>query len=79
MVQARDEEIQEGVKKALTDRGEQENADIDVEVKNGVVRLTGTVPSWQRNLSAVYVARSVTGVRSILNELKVTDGDDVKS
>jgi len=71
MVQARDEEIQDGVKKALKDRGELENADIDVEVTNGVVRLTGTVPSWQRNLSAVYVARSVTGVRSILNELKV--------
>jgi hyperosmotically inducible protein len=71
MVQARDEEIQEGVKKALKDRGGQENADIGVEVKNGVVRLTGTVPTWQRNLSAVYVARSVTGVRSVRNELKV--------
>ena len=71
MVQARDEEIQEGVKKALNDRGEQENANIGVEVKNGVVRLTGTVPTWQRNLSAVYVARSVTGVRSVRNELTV--------
>ena len=38
---------------------------------NGVVRLTGTVPTWQRNLSAVYAARSVTGVRSVRNELKV--------
>jgi hyperosmotically inducible protein len=71
MVQARDEEIQEGVQKALNDRGAQENADIGVEVMNGVVRLTGTVPTWQRNLSAVYVARSVTGVRSVRNELKV--------
>jgi hyperosmotically inducible protein len=71
MVEARDEEIQEGVKKALKDRGDQEEANIGVEVKNGVVRLTGTVPSWQRNLSAVYVARSVTGVRSVRNELRV--------
>jgi len=71
MVQARDEEIQEGVKKALKDRSDGENADIDVEVKNGVVRLTGKVPTWQGNLSAVYAARSVTGVRSVLNELKV--------
>ncbi|MGH9869540.1 MAG: BON domain-containing protein [Candidatus Polarisedimenticolia bacterium] len=71
MVQARDEEIQEGVKLALKDHGDQEHANITVEVKNGVVRLTGTVPTWQRNLSAVYVARSVTGVRSIRNELKV--------
>lgn len=74
MVQARDEEIQEGVKKALKDAGDQENASIGVEVKNGVVRLTGTVPTWQRNLSAVYVARSVTGVRSVRNDLKVETG-----
>jgi hyperosmotically inducible periplasmic protein len=71
MVQARDEEIQAGVKQALQDRGDQENAQIGVEVVNGVVRLTGTVPTWQRNLSAVYAARSVTGVRSVRNELKV--------
>ena len=70
-VEARDEEIQAGVKKTLKDRGDQENADVDVEVKNGVVRLTGTVPSWQRNLSAVYAARSVSGVRSVRNEIRV--------
>jgi len=79
MVQARDEEIQAGVKKALLDRGEQENAGIGVEVKNGVVRLTGTVPTWQRNLSAVYVARSVTGVRSVRNEMKVVIQNAAKS
>ncbi len=79
MVEARDEEIQEGVKKALKDRGEQENANIGVEVKNGVVRLTGTVPTWQNNLSAVYVARSVTGVRSIRNELTVKGPDVAKN
>jgi hyperosmotically inducible protein len=79
MVQARDEEIHDGVTQALHDRGEQENADIGVEVKNGVVRLTGTVPSWQRNLSVVYVARSVTGVRSILNELMVVSKSAAKS
>jgi hyperosmotically inducible periplasmic protein len=73
MVQSRDEDIQAGVKKALTDRGDQENANIGVEVKNGVVRLTGTVPSWQRGLSAVYSARSVAGVRSVLNDMNVTE------
>lgn len=71
LVQARDEEILAAVKKALDDRGDLENASISVEVSNGVVRLTGTVPSWQRNLSAVYSARSVIGVRSVRNEMKV--------
>jgi hyperosmotically inducible protein len=79
MVHARDEEIQEGVKKALNDRSDGENNDIGVEVKNGVVRLTGTVPTWQGNLSAVYAARSVTGVRSVRNELKVETRNASKS
>ena len=79
MVQARDEEIQDSVKKSLKDRGDQENADISVEVKNGVVRLSGRVPTWQRNLSAVYAARSVTGVKSVRNELKVVTVSAAKS
>lgn len=70
-VEARDDVIQDGVKKTLKDRGDQDNADVSVEVKNGVVRLTGTVSSWQRNLSAVYAASSVSGVRSVRNELRV--------
>ena len=79
MVQARDEEIQQSVKTALNEHGDQENARIGVEVKNGVVRLTGTVASWQKNLSAVYVARSVAGVRSVLNELRVETQSAAKS
>jgi hyperosmotically inducible protein len=71
LVQARDEEIQQGVETSLNDHSEQENADIDVEVNNGVVRLTGTVSTWQDNLSAVYVARSVAGVRSVRSELRL--------
>jgi len=78
-VPARDEEIRQGVEKSLNDRGEQENADIDVEVKNGVVRLTGTVSTWQDNLSAVYVARSVAGVRSVRSELKVETRNAARS
>jgi len=70
-VQARDEEVQENVKKALKDRGIQENASIGVEVSNGVVRLTGKVPTWERGLSAVYSARSVPGVRSVRNDMTV--------
>jgi hyperosmotically inducible periplasmic protein len=71
MVQARDEVVEESVKKALKDRGDQENASIGVEVSNGVVRLTGKVPSWERSLSAVYSARSVQGVRSVRNDMTV--------
>ena len=70
-VQAKDEGIREDVEKTLTARGDQDNAAIGVEVSNGVVRLTGKVPTYERSLSAVYAARSVAGVRSVRNELKV--------
>lgn len=79
MVQARDDEIQQAVKTALKDRSEQDNAGISVEVTNGVVRLTGSMPTWQSTLSAVYVARSVSGVRSVRNEMKVTTQNAAKS
>jgi len=71
MVQARDDDVLASVKKTLKDRGDQDNASIGVEVSNGVVRLTGTVPTWERSLQAVYSARSVSGVRSVRNDMTV--------
>jgi osmotically-inducible protein OsmY len=43
--------------------------DITVEVKNGVVRLTGTVPSWAWRLEAVAIARAIPGVRAVEDDL----------
>jgi len=43
-------------------------------VKDGVVYLQGTIPSWQGNSSRLHATRSVTGVRSIFNELRATTG-----
>lgn len=43
--------------------------DISVEVRNGVVRLTGTVPSWAWHREAVAVARATPGVRAVEDEL----------
>jgi len=71
LVQAKDDDVLASVKKTLKDRGDQDNASIGVEVSNGVVRLTGKVPTWERSLSAVYAARSVAGVRSVRNDMTV--------
>jgi len=57
------------VENALRDLDARANAEIRVQVKDGVVRLTGSVPTWQGNDSRVSAARSVTGVRSIINSL----------
>ena len=45
--------------------------DIRVEVKNGVVRLTGTVPTGTRRLDAAVLARSIKGVRAIKDDLRL--------
>ena len=45
---------------------------INVDVDNGVVTLTGTVASAAQKTRAEQVAKSVEGVKSVRNELKVS-------
>ena len=54
----RDEEVERAVKQAFDTP---DLKDISIEVKNGVVRLTGTVPSGARRLEAAVAARAVPG------------------
>jgi len=72
---AEDDVIRRSVTRALLDLDPQENADVRVLVADGVVRLTGSVPTWAGNASRMHAARSVKGVRSILNELRVITVD----
>ncbi|HEY8494471.1 MAG TPA: BON domain-containing protein, partial [Myxococcota bacterium] len=46
-------------------------ADFDVEVQNGVARLSGSVPSQGDKLAALTVARSTQGVRRVIDDLRV--------
>jgi osmotically-inducible protein OsmY len=64
----RDGEIAREVKKALDTPP---CGDITVDVKNGVVRLTGTVPSWAWRLEAVAVTQAIPGVRTVEDELRL--------
>ena len=66
-VKARDEDIESEVKKAF-EKSEFKN--IGVEVKNGVVRLTGSVSTGARRLEAAVLARSREGVRAVKEELR---------
>lgn len=74
----RDDEIRRGVERALGDIDGQDNSDINVRVSDGVVWLTGSVPTWQGNSSRVYATRSVTGVRSIVNRMHVVAVNDYR-
>jgi hyperosmotically inducible periplasmic protein len=67
-VKVRDEEIESEVKKAFE---KADFKDISVEVKNGVVRLTGTVPTGVRRLEAAVLARSIQGVRAVKDDLRL--------
>jgi osmotically-inducible protein OsmY len=42
-------------------------------VKNGVVQLTGQVASMSDEFDAVRAARSVKGVRNVVDQLKLDD------
>jgi len=46
-------------------------ASIDVHADNGIVTLTGDAPSAQASLHASEMARKVSGVRAVHNELTV--------
>jgi len=41
-------------------------------VKNGIVRLTGAVPTGARRLEAAVLARSIQGVRAVKDELRLS-------
>ncbi len=75
-VAARDDEIEQNVRRALEAREDLRDAEIGVEVRNGVARLTGTVPSNEQRLRAAVVARSATGVRSVEDDLRVARQGD---
>jgi osmotically-inducible protein OsmY len=44
---------------------------ITVVVQNGLVRLTGTVPTGAQRLEAAVVARAIPGVRAVQDDLRL--------
>jgi hyperosmotically inducible periplasmic protein len=70
-VKARDEDVEQHIKAALSRRDDLRDADIDVDVRDGIARLTGTVPSETQRLTAAVVARTTAGVRAVRDELRI--------
>ena len=75
-VDVRDEELERAVKEAFEPRDDFQ--DVTVEVKSGVVRLSGTVPTGSRRLEAAVAARAVPGVRAIKDDLRLAPVEDHK-
>jgi osmotically-inducible protein OsmY len=75
-VEAKDEVLKDAVNDKIAARAELKDDDVNVEVSNGVARLTGTVDSQTDRMSALTTARSVPGIRSAIDDLKI-DASDV--
>ena len=70
---AQDDQLKEAVQQRLAGREGLRDADIDVEVSKGVVRLTGAVGSFADKMTALTVARTTEGVDSIVDDLRVRE------
>jgi hyperosmotically inducible protein len=71
-VEARDDDLQKQVEQRLEQRQDLSGTNVDAEVKNGVVRLTGKVESEEQRLAAAITARSTPGVRAVRDELQIS-------
>jgi osmotically-inducible protein OsmY len=70
-VEGQDERAKFAIEKRMEAREDLADSSIDVEVANGVVRLTGTVRSQSDRLTALTLARTTDGVHSVIGDLTV--------
>jgi len=70
-VQAADGDIEKRVENAIEQTDSLKDADITVEVSNGVARLTGTIERPEQRMTAAVVAREAAGVKAVKEELRV--------
>src|SRR5262249_42983385 len=68
-VAAADEAVRRAIRERLGARDELDDARIDVEVKNGVARLTGTVASQRDRHTVLTLARRTEGVGAVVGAL----------
>lgn len=71
-----DDEIRKDVYSAMLWEPQLANADIAVAVSDGVVTLTGFVPSVWMKTEAEKAAKNVSGVRAVANDIEVRLGSE---
>lgn len=64
-------DLQHQIQEALAEINEMRGARIDVLDSNGIVTLTGMVPSVDASERAEAIVRGMDGVTSVINELNV--------
>jgi len=73
---AEDAKITSKVKTKLTTERAKNLVTVNVDTKDGVVHLKGTVPTEQAKAEAERLARDTEGVVSVTNDLKVSASKD---
>lgn len=68
-----DERVYADVCEALTHDGEVDATDIDVQVSEGEVTLSGTVSSREQKRRAAFIADRIAGVRDVHNQVRIED------
>ncbi len=66
-----DDRIKEDISDRLSDDGQLDASEIELEVANGVVSLSGTVDSREAKRRAEDIAESISGVSNVENRLSV--------
>jgi hypothetical protein len=69
-----DERIREDINERLTDHPDIDATELDVQVRDGEVTLTGTVDERHMKRLAEDIAESVSGVRELHNNIRVQHG-----
>ena len=70
-VEQRDDRVSQAIAERLKQSDELSDASIEVAVANGVARLTGSVDSQADRLTALTLARTTEGVRSVVGDLAI--------
>jgi hyperosmotically inducible protein len=70
-VRESDDRVKDRVEQAIRSQDELRDDSIDIEVSNGIARLTGTVDAAEDRLRAAAVARTASGVRAVRDDLQV--------
>jgi len=73
-----DERIREEISDQFMENDELDASEIEVQVSGGVVTLTGTVEGRQAKRLAEDMAERASGVRDVMNHLKVADDSSMR-
>jgi hyperosmotically inducible protein len=72
-IEQKDDDLEKSIEKRMDADGALSDSEIDIEVSNGVARLSGTVRSRGQQVTALTVARTTLGVQRVIDDLRLAE------